>query len=342
MSNNLASKYRPKTFDDVVEQQLVVKMVKGMCEDPNLEVRNFLFVGPAGTGKTTLARIIANELNEGKGSPIEIDGASNNGIDSARQIISQARQFPVSMKWKVFIIDECHAISQAAWSAFLKTFEETPARTIFLMATTNPEKIPDTIISRVQQFQLSKISLPGIENRLKYIIEKENEEGQNITYTDDAISFIAKMGNGGMRDSITLLEKAISGDKNLTSQSLVTSLGLPNYDDFFSLLSAYASKNDESVASIIDTVYNSGVNFSKWMIDFHSFIVNVMKYVLIKDISKTMVPAHYESKMSKYTSVHSVICLHLAQKLVKLNNELKFSKYQQELALTYLCNGTLK
>ena len=102
------------------------------------------------------------------------------------------------------------------------------------------------------------------------------------------------------------------------------------------------SKNDEKVAKIIDTVYNSGVNFSKWMVDFHSFVVNVMKYVLIKDIGKTMVPAHYESKMSKYTSVHSVICLHLAQKLVKLNNELKFSKYQQELALTYLCNGTLK
>lgn len=506
---NLAAKYRPKSFEDVTEQSLVVDMVKGMCENETLETRNFLFTGPAGCGKaipldqevlsidgyikmrdvvpgtklithlggvgdvigiypqgvletytltfedsscrsyscevsedhlnciwmrntssldgedfiylssictrdliglfyagvplyisnpsryllascmesigeaydsrpssswrrlvsiqksepkecqciyinhpdhtfitkdwipthnTTLCRIIANELNEGKGDPIEIDAASNSGVDSMREIISQARSYPIGSKYKIFIIDEVHALSAAAWSAALKTFEEVPAKTIFLMATTNPEKIPDTIISRVQTFQLSKISLEGIESRLKYIIDQENLEGAGITYDDDAISFIAKMANGGMRDSITLLEKAISGKQHISSESLMDSLGLPNYDDFFDLLQAYASKKNDKIAQLIDKVYNSGVNYTKWMIDFHAFIMNIVKYILLQDINKTMIPSHYESKISKYGSAHLSICLKLATKLVKLNQELKYTQYQQETTLTYLCS----
>lgn len=334
---NLAAKYRPRTFDEMVEQTTVVEMVKGMCENSKLETRNFLFVGPPGTGKTSISRVIANKLNDGVGEPIEIDAASNSGVDSMRNIIEQARSYPVGMKWKVFILDEVHAFSNAAWQAALKVFEEVPARTIFLMCTTNPEKIPHTIKSRVQTFQLSKISLSGIENRLKYIIEKENKEGQEITYDDDAISYIAKMANGGMRDSITLLEKAIAGNKHITSVSLMESLGLPNYNDFFALLSAYAKKDNTAIADIIDRVYNSGVNFTRWMTDFHSFIINIVKYILLKDISKTMIPAHYIDRLSKYDSRHTIICLKLANKLVKLNQELRFSQYQQELTLTYLC-----
>lgn len=339
---NLAAKYRPKKFDEIVEQNLVVQMVKNLVEDPHMEVRNFLFTGPAGCGKTTLARCIATVLNEGKGDPIEIDAASNSGVDNMRQIIDQARSYPVGSNWKIFILDEVHSFSNAAWQSALKTFEEVPARTIFLMATTNPEKIPATIISRVQQFQLSKISLNGIEERLKYIIEKENEDGQNINYDDDAISYIAKMANGGMRDSITLLEKAIASDKHITSVSLMSSLGLPNYDTMFSLLQAYASKNNSTIADIIDSVYNSGTNFTKWMIDFHAFISNVTKYILLKDIRRTMIPSHYESKISKYGNAHLMICQKLASKLVKLNQELRFSQYQQEITLTYLCSVVKK
>lgn len=339
---NLAAKYRPKTWDEVVEQKFVIKMVKGLIEDTHMDVRNFLFTGPAGCAKTTICRILANVLNEGKGEPIEIDAASNSGVDSMRVIIDQARSYPVGTKWKIFIIDEVHSFSNAAWQAALKTFEEVPAKTIFLMATTNPEKIPETILSRVQQFRLSKISVAGIENRLKYIVEQENEEGQSITYTDDAISYIAKMANGGMRDAITLLEKAIASDKNITSESLMSSLGLPNYDEFFELLQAYASKDNTGIARIVDTVYNSGVNFAKWMTDFHAFTINVVKYILLEDISRTMIPGHYEAKIKNYGSAHLMICLILANKLVKLNNELRFSQYQQELTLTYLCSVVKK
>lgn len=289
------------------------------------------------THNTTICRIIANILNKGQGSPIEIDAASHSGVDSVREIVSQAQSYPVGCEWKCFIIDEVHAISNQGWQAFLKTLEESPAKSIFLMATTNPEKIPATIISRVQTFQLSKISLQGIENRLKYIVSKENEEGQDITYEDSAISFIAKMANGGMRDSITLLEKAIAYDKNITSKGLVQALGLPNYDDFFSLLQAYAKKDNGQIAQIVDQVYNSGINFVKWMSDFHSFVVNVMKYIFLKDINKTTIPSYYQDKIAKYGTAHSSICLQLATTLVKLNHELKTTQYLQELTLTYLC-----
>ena len=339
---NLAAKYRPRTFEEMTEQTLVIKMVKGLIEDPKLEVRNFLFTGPAGTGKTSSAKIIANILNEGKGSPIEIDAASNSGVENMRRIIDQARSYPVGTRWKIFIIDECHAFSNAAWQSALLTLEEVPAKTIFLFCTTNPEKIPATIISRVQQFRLSKISVEGIENRLKYIVDQENKEGQNITYTDDAISYIAKMANGGMRDAITLLEKAIASNRNITSESLMSSLGLPNYDQFFELLQFYASKDNAGIAKVIDTVYNSGVNFAKWMTDFHAFTINVVKYILLQDISRTMIPGHYETKIKNYGSAHLMICLILANKLVKLNNELRFSQYQQELTLTYLCSVVKK
>ena len=339
---NLAAKYRPKTFEDVCEQRIVVDMIQSLVSDDNMTVRNFMFLGSQGIGKTTIARIIANTINDGHGEPIEIDAASNSGVEAMRDIVAQARTYPVGCRWKVFIIDECHAISSAGWQVLLKTLEEGPARSIFILCTTNPEKIPATILSRVQVFRLSKISLDGIVNRLKYIIDRENASGEGITYSDDAIILIAKQGSGGMRDSITLLERAISYNKNITSESVVTALGMPDYDMFFNLLSACASHSNDKIANIIDTVYNSGVNYVKWMNDFHAFVINVMKYVLLQDITKTTIPAHYQDKISKYGPAHSVICLKLANKLLKLNQDLKSTQYLQEVTLTYLCTVNKK
>lgn len=335
---SLAVKYRPKTFEDVSEQDVVVKMIEGICNRRPLDIRNFLLVGPAGCGKTSLGRIIANVLNDGKGSTIELDAASNSGVESIRNLIAQARTYPIDCEWKVFILDEVHALSNAAWQSLLLTLEESPAKSVFVLATTNPEKIPATILSRVQTFQLSKISLEGIENRLKHVIEKENEEGQGITYEDDAITYIAKLAQGGMRDSLTLLDKALAYSKNITSDSLAKSLNLPNYDDFFSLLSAYVKHDNVEIAKIVDSVYNSGVNFVKWFTDFHGFLMNVVKFIFLRDISRTMIPPYYLQKISAYGEKHAMICLKLSNKLVKLNAELKLTQYLQETALTYLCS----
>lgn len=296
-----------------------------------------MFIGPAGTGKTTTARIVANMLNDGKGNPIELDAASNSGVDNARELVKQMRSYPVGCNYKVFILDEVHAFSSNAWQALLKPIEEQPAKTVIILCTTNPEKIPATILSRVQTFQLSKISLDGIVSRLKFIIESENKEGKNITYTDDAVSYIAKLANGGMRDSITLLEKSLSFSTDITIENLTKSLDLPNYDDYFILLNGIAKKDNQVIVKLINDVYNSGVNFVKWFEGFHSFISNIIKYIFIQDINSTMIPSYYQDKISKYGTAHAALCLKLANKLVKLNQELKSTQYLQELAITYLC-----
>lgn len=335
---SLAVKYRPKKFDEIVEQTLVINMVKSLCDNPQLNNRNFLFIGPAGCGKTTTCRCIANVLNEGEGEPIEIDAATHGNVDSIREIVAQAKTYPVGCKYKIFIVDEVHAISPAGWSAFLKCLEESPAKTVFLFATTNPEKIPATILSRVQVFQLSKISLEGIYNRLVYVIEEENKEGRGITYTEDAVNFIAKLAGGGMRDALTLLDKALAYSNELTSENLAKALNLPNYDNYFELLSAYARKDNKAIATIIHNVYNSGVNFIKWFEEYHSFIIQILKYIYLQDINMTTIPSHYADKISKYNVKHANICLRLANILVKMNSELKTTQYLQELSLTYLCS----
>lgn len=334
---NLAAKYRPNTLDDIVEQSTVVDILKKICESENLTTRNFLFIGSQGIGKTTSARCIANELNKGKGDPIEIDAASHSGVDAMRDIVQQARSYPVGCNYKVFIIDEVHSISSAGWQVLLKTLEENPAKSVFLLCTTNPEKIPATILSRVQTFQLSKISLSGIVSQLKYILQCEIDSGENITYEDDAINYIAKLANGGMRDAITLLDKALAYDKNVTLKGLADALNLPSYDDYFTLLNGIAKKDNEVIIRMINDVYDSGVNFVRWFEGFHSFVCNIVKYIFMQDINSTMIPGYYKEKISAYGQSHSLLCLKLAKKLIDLNTDLKSTQYLQETAITYLC-----
>lgn len=335
-TNTLATKYRPHTFSDVVEQSIVTEMLQSICSKDTLACRNFLLIGPAGCGKTTSARIMANILNKGHGDPIELDAASHSGVDAMRELVQQARSFPVGCDWKVFIVDEVHAISTAGWQILLKPLESAPAKSVFILCTTNPEKIPATVLSRVQTFQLSKISLAGIESRLKSVLDSEIAGGRLITYTDDAISYIAKLANGGMRDALTLTDKALAYSENVTSENLAQALNLPSYDDYFKLLGAYAKKNNAVIAGVVHDVYNSGVNFVKWMEGFHSFVINIVKYIFLKDINATMIPAYYQDKISQYGASHAAICLKLGNKMLRLNSELKTTQYLQEVALTHL------
>lgn len=288
------------------------------------------------THNTTLGRIMASKLNNGLGSPIELDAASNSGVDTVRNIISQAREYPIGTKYKVFICDECHAFSQAAWSSLLKTLEEQPARSVFILLTTNPEKIPQTILSRVQKFRLSTISLDGIVSRLKYVIEQENKEGRNITYEDEALTYIAKLAKGGMRDSLTLLDKALVYSNDITSSNIKVSLGIPDYQDYFDLLNAYAKKDNLKTIEVVQKVYNSGTNFVKWFEEFQSFVINIVKYVYLQDISETMIPPYYKDKISHYGPKHVQLCLHLSQVLVELISKISRTEYMEEVAISYL------
>lgn len=283
------------------------------------------------THNTTLARIMASELNDGSDDVIEVDAASHGGVDDIRALVEQAKIFPMYTKWKIFIIDEAHLVSQSGWGAFLKCIEENPGRSIFIFATTNPEKIPDTIISRVQLFRLSKISTSGIRDRLRYVVSN-----LDVTYTDDALGFIAKLASGGMRNALTSLDKVIAFSKDISIENVVLALNLPNYDDYFDLLSSYAGKNNESIARIIDTVYNSGINFISWFEGFHAFVLQVAKCVLLKNIELTTIPSYYSDRMQKYDVRHVNICVKLSKVLSELIYKLKTTQHQQETALTYL------
>ena len=162
---SLAIKYRPKTWSDVVEQSATKLILEQQLKQN--EIQNaYLFCGGAGTGKTTCARIFASEINKGTGNPIELDAASNNSVDDIRGIIQQSRTASLDSEYKVFILDEVHALSNSAWQAMLKVLEEPPKKSIFIMCTTDPQKIPKTILSRVQRYDFQRISQQGIVNRL--------------------------------------------------------------------------------------------------------------------------------------------------------------------------------
>ena len=173
MSKALAVKYRPTTFDDVVEQGSIKIILQEQIATGTIK-NAYLFTGGAGTGKTTCARIFANEINNHQGTPIEMDAASNSSVDDVRRIIEQAQTKALDSEYKIFIIDECHSLSNTAWQAFLKLLEEPPAKSIFIFCTTDPNRIPKTILSRVQRYDFNRISTEGIVNRLKYILEQEN------------------------------------------------------------------------------------------------------------------------------------------------------------------------
>lgn len=332
----LANKYRPQEFSDCVEQKHVVEILKNMC-DAGMPCRNILLTGPAGCGKTTLGRLIARRLNGNSNEIVEIDAASNNGVDAARDLVQQARTFPIGAAFKVIILDEAHTLTSQAWQAMLKVLEESPAKTVFVFCTTNPEKIPKTIISRVQTFRLSKISMVGIVNRLKYVIDSEISDGETLTYTDDGISMIAKQAFGGLRDAMTLLDKVIAYSHDITYENVSAALNKSDFDSFFDLLSAVSKKDNGRVIATVHEVYQSGVNFCEWFEQFHSFLVNVVKYIYTKDIMSTTIPDHYATKMNKYTQSHAAICLRLASIIVRMCAEMKHTVYQEEIALTYLC-----
>lgn len=287
---------------------------------------------------------MAKKLNGGidNSEIIEVDAASHSGADDMRELVNQAQTYPVVGKYKCIVTDECHALSDKAWQTLLLTLENSPARSVFFLCTTNPEKIPRTITSRVQQFQLSKISFNGIVNRLKFVLDSEISKGKPYTYTDDGIGFIAKTANGGMRDALTNLDKVLVYNTDITSENVSAALVTFDYEDFFSLLGAVAKRDNAKIAETVDKVYNSGTNFVRWFEDFHSFVINVAKFVLLQDISKTMIPAHYADKLSKYSMNHYTICLKLANVLLTLNQELRATNYQQEIALTRLCSVPTK
>lgn len=297
----LAVKYRPKTFDDVVEQEAIKMILEDQIATGTFQ-HSYLFCGPAGCGKTTAARIFASEINGGKGNPIEVDAASNNGVDNVRDIIDNARRKSMDSEYKVYIIDECHMLSTGAWNAMLKLLEEPPKTTVFIMCTTDPQKIPATILSRVQRYNFSKIPLQSIIGRLKTIINKENmtEEVQGAyIFDEEAISYVAKLADGGMRDAITMMDKCLSLNPHLSVESAVKALGTVDYDTHFDLLFYLESNNKRDAIGLIERVYDSGKDLKQFIKQFQYFVLDVCKYMMFRDFTMVSIPAldEYKQKM---------------------------------------------
>ncbi|MBC9795315.1 DNA polymerase III subunit gamma/tau [Sinomicrobium weinanense] len=232
-----ARKYRPQTFRDVVGQQAITNTLLNAIENNHL-AQALLFCGPRGVGKTTCARILAKKINQdGQESPeedfafniFELDAASNNSVDDIRNLIDQVRIPPQSGKYKVYIIDEVHMLSQAAFNAFLKTLEEPPKHAIFILATTEKHKIIPTILSRCQIFDFKRITVKDAAEYLKYIAEN-----QGIEADDDALHIIAQKADGAMRDALSIFDRVVSfSGQKLTRQAVTENLNVLDYDTYF-------------------------------------------------------------------------------------------------------------
>ena len=289
--------YRPQKFSEVVGQKAVIKTLRNALSE-NKIAHAYLFCGPRGTGKTTMARLFAKALNceEGIGHEcdvcqncvavktgshpdvFEIDAASNSGVDSVRDLIDQVRYQPILGRYKVYIIDEVHNMSSSTFNALLKTLEEPPANVVFILATTEPQKVLPTILSRVQRFDFTKVSDEDIISKMSEILEKEN-----VTYEEGSLELIARLADGGVRDALSILDQVVSysGD-NISIEDINTLFGLLNVKDKLDFVRKIGSKDLASVINTAKDMYSRGIDIVK----LHDDLIKIFKDLLVFGMTK--------------------------------------------------------
>lgn len=324
--------YRPQTFNDVVGQEAVVKTLQNAIINNKIS-HAYLFSGPRGTGKTSIARIFAkalNCLNVHNGEPcdecdicreisegispdvIEIDAASNNGVDEIRDIREKVKYLPSGAKYKIYIIDEVHMLSGGAFNALLKTLEEPPKHVIFVLATTEPQKLPATIISRCQRFEFKALTPVEINFNLQKVCGQEG-----VTITEEALNAISEAADGAMRDALSILDQAISyGNKNITVDDINVVTGTLSLDTVISLAKAIEQKSVQSTLEIIYDLISKGKEVSKiidGLLMFYRDLIlyqnvgaeNFNKFVFTKEQFQEMAQNIKASKVMYYIDVLS-------------------------------------
>ena len=286
----LYRKYRPHDFDSLVGQEYTKKLLKNSVIN-NKFAHAYIFTGPRGTGKTSSAKIFAKAINclhpvdgnpcnkcqncvnfESSPDIIELDAASNNGVDDIREIINNVRLAPSSMKIKVYIIDEFHMLSTSAFNALLLTLEEPPKDVVFILATTDIQSVPITVLSRCQRFDFKPISIQDIEDRLKYVCTEEK-----LNVTDDAIKEIAMMSNGGLRDALSILDQVASNGEEIDVQNVIANFGGISNKKINQLLDYYETNSVSELIDYINEIKNDGIDI-KILIDK---LVTRIKNILI-------------------------------------------------------------
>ncbi|MBR6533548.1 MAG: DNA polymerase III subunit gamma/tau [Clostridia bacterium] len=353
----LYRKYRPKTFKDVYGQEHITETLKNELAQ-GTTVHAYLFTGTRGTGKTTCAKILANAVNctdlkdgnpclecescrsflSGENTDIvEIDAASNNGVDDIRILREQIAFAPASSKYRVYIIDEVHMLSINAFNALLKTLEEPPSHVIFILATTEVHKLPATILSRCQRFDFRRIDSEKICERLQFIAKEEG-----LSLTDEAATLIASAADGGMRDALSILDLCASGNQNIDEATVENVCAMAGSDYLLELADFIKQKDTESALLMLDKLHNSSVDMLRLLSELISHYRDLM---IIKTVKKGSRPIVCSTKrlealenQAKDYDIKDIIftlnCLQSSTALMQSGNR----RCEMEMAVIKLCN----
>lgn len=340
----LYRKYRPKTFDDVYGQQIVVQTLKNVIKNNKL-THAYLFVGPRGTGKTSIAKIFAKTINclhpeDGLSCEkcdicisnnsnenvdiIEMDAASNNGVDEIREIRNHITLLPTVSKYKIYIIDEVHMLTTGAFNALLKTLEEPPEHIIFILATTEPHKIPLTIMSRCQSFEFKPIPVATIKERLRYICAQEN-----INIDDKSLNLIAEESNGGLRDAVSMLDQLNAyADGNIKYEDVLLLNGRINDNEIEKFMTEMVNDDLNSVFTKIELWQEEGKNFIYICEDFIRFLRNELIKFKLENNSNIV------NLIGENKTIEVIMILN------KISNDMKISKDKKVLFDVTIINIT--
>ena len=310
MYQALYRKYRPRTFDDVVGQEKVTETLKSQIDSGRLS-HAYLFVGTRGTGKTTCAKILARAVNcehPENGNPcnkcksclgiedgsimdvVELDAASNNGVDNVRALRDEAVYSPAVVKKRVYIIDEVHMLSTSAFNALLKILEEPPAHLMFILATTELNKVPATILSRCQRYRFRRIDTDVIADRLRYVAQQEN-----IHLDSDAADLIAMLADGALRDGLSLLDQC-SGTQPITVEDVQFTIGLADKNSTANLLSAIVNEKTEDAVSLFDAFWREGKSPSALLSELCSLLRDILMLKVAPNGGRELLSAGYDRK----------------------------------------------
>ena len=356
----LYRKYRPDTFAGVIGQEHIVKTLKNQMKTDRVS-HAYLFCGTRGTGKTSTAKIFAKAINcehpiegepcgecspckaveEGRSvNVIEIDAASNNSVDNIREIREEVKYPPTEGKYKVYIIDEVHMLSQGAFNALLKTLEEPPAHVIFILATTDPQKVPVTILSRCQRFDFRRITSDDIVNTLMGYLEKENVEAD-----EEAVRYISHIADGSMRDSLSILDQCLSffyGER-ITLEKVIDITGAVDTTVFFETAECLFKKDAKGLMDIVENVVMQGRDVKQFVSEIINHLRNLLVAISVKDPSNILdMSKENISKLknqSGNTSAEELI--YLIKSFSNLSSEMKYSDNERillEVMFIKLCS----
>lgn len=347
----LYRKFRPDTFDGVIGQEHIIKTLQNQMKTGRVS-HAYLFCGTRGTGKTSTAKIFSRAMNclhpDEDGNPcnecvlcrdmlegrsvnvMELDAASNNGVENVREIREEVKYPPAQGKYKVYIIDEVHMLSNSAFNALLKTLEEPPAHVMFILATTDPQKVPQTILSRCQRFDFRRITSEDIAQTLMGYLA---EEGRTVT--EDAVRHVARLGDGSMRDSLSILDQCLAfyGDELLTLEKIVELTGAVDQSVFFELTEALGKKDSASVMLLVEKMMHSGRNIKQFVGDYLTHLRNFLLVHTLPDLHGVLdiSDEDKDSFVAEKAFLSPQEALYMIERFSRLQSELRYATNERIL-----------